>query len=108
MQACKQPKLPSFDLPGGVGFPPLGPLPTLGGPSKKQEQILYNPISSAAQAAAANGADPSSANRPLASLLKMRTLAEPGSLLKVWSGTLDVAGGGSQQNNQMSMAARES
>ena len=106
VQASKQPKFPGLDIAGGMGMPPLGPLPTLGGPSKKQEQILYNPITSAAQAAAAASGDPSSGNKPISSLLKMRTLAEPGSLLKVWSGTLDV--GGSQMPNQGTMASRES
>lgn len=70
-----------FDM-NGIPLPAL-PLPTLG-PSKP-EQILYNPIK--------NGStDPNS------QAIKIRNAAAPGSLLKVWEGTLDVGGSSSSSN----------
>ena len=65
-----------FDI-NGVALPPMGGLQPAMGPSKI-DQILYNPVKS-------SGIDTTKSSN-----LKIRNIAAPGSLLKVWEGALDV------------------
>ena len=56
--------------------------------TSKTDQILYNPIKSAA-----------GDGKGGRSSIKIRNAATPGSLLKVWEGTLDIGGSSSGTNN---------
>ena len=60
----------------------------------KPDQILYNPM-----------IDGKAVENSAASSIKIRNAAAPGSLLKVWEGTLDVGGGsmalGTSANDSM-------